>query len=215
MRHKSKWIASFGLFAVVAGMAFAASVGVPEHQARTMVTSCAVCHGSKGEGLEARSAPRLAGLDAAFLEGQLTHFAQGLRGTDPTDAFGSQMHVIAQSLGPEERKRAAAHFAKLSAPAAFATIPASSAQLQIGKQAYESCASCHGADGMGDADLGAPRLAGQADWYILSSLKAYQSGARGYDPSDTAGLTMAQASKTVAAKDLALVSAYASSLGGK
>ena len=213
MRQKSKWIASFGLFAAVTGIAFAASVGMPERQAKTLIASCAACHGSKGEGLEARSAPRLAGLDPTFMEGQLTHFAKGLRGTHPGDTFGSQMHVIAQSLGPEERKTAAAHYAKLSAPAAFSTIPTSSGQLQRGKQAYESCAACHGADGMGNADLGAPRLAGQADWYILTSLKAYQSGARGYDPSDVAGQQMAQSARAVMEKDLAPVSSYASSLG--
>jgi cytochrome c553 len=95
MRQKSKWIASFGLFAAVTGIAFAASVGMPERQAKTLIASCAACHGSKGEGLEARSAPRLAGLDPTFMEGQLTHFAKGLRGTHPGDTFGSQMQVIA------------------------------------------------------------------------------------------------------------------------
>jgi cytochrome c553 len=66
---------------------------------------------------------------------------------------------------------------------------------------------------MGNADIGAPRLAGQADWYILASLKAYRAGGRGYDPADMAGRQMKQAATALADEDLAPVSAYASALG--
>ena len=212
MIRTSHWIAPIGLLAAASGIAFAASTGMQEHEVQKMVASCAVCHGSKGEGIEARSAPRLAGLDAAYLESQLNHFAAGARGTQPGDPFGPQMYVIAQSLGPEERKRAAAFYSKRSASAPHATIAKSAAQAR-GVQAYDGCAACHGADGMGNADIGAPRLAGQADWYILASLKAYRAGGRGYDPADMAGQQMKQAATALTDEDLAPVSAYASALG--
>lgn len=214
MIRKFHWIAPIGLLAAASGIAFAASAGLQEHQVRKMIASCAVCHGSKGEGIEARSAPRLAGLDPAYLELQLSHFASGARGMQPNDPFGPQMHVIAQSLGPEERKRAAAFYGNQSAPAAYPTIADSRAKSR-GAKAYEGCAACHGADGMGTAAIGAPRLAGQADWYILDSLKAYRSGARGYHQTDIAGQQMTQAATALADEDLAPVSAYANSLSGK
>ena len=47
-----------------------------------------------------------------------------------------------------------------------------------GKTLYANCVSCHGDQGMGSAELKAPKLAGQHDWYILKQLTEIKSGVR-------------------------------------
>lgn len=63
---------------------------------------CGACHGGKAEGNPALKAPRLAGLDAAYLKRQFAHFRDGLRGADPKDIPGRQMAMMAKTL-PTER----------------------------------------------------------------------------------------------------------------
>ncbi len=47
-----------------------------------------------------------------------------------------------------------------------------------GKSLYGKCVLCHGADGLGKKSQNAPRLAGQFDWYIYSSLVQFKNGER-------------------------------------
>ena len=54
------------------------------------------------EGNQALKAPRLAGLDAAYLKRQFEYFRDGIRGTDPQDTPGRQMAMMAKTL-PAER----------------------------------------------------------------------------------------------------------------
>jgi cytochrome c553 len=44
--------------------------------------------------------------------------------------------------------------------------------------AATACAACHGMRGEGNANLGAPRLAGLPGWYLHKQLRDYTSGAR-------------------------------------
>ncbi|MGJ3262693.1 MAG: c-type cytochrome [Salinarimonas sp.] len=48
----------------------------------------------------------------------------------------------------------------------------------IGDIVAESCARCHGADGLGRGEGAFPELAGQKETYLYASLKAYAQGAR-------------------------------------
>ncbi len=50
---------------------------------------------------------------------------------------------------------------------------------------YQTCASCHGAQGEGNAAMQAPALAGQSATYIARQLNYFKSGIRGGDQSDT------------------------------
>ena len=59
-----------------------------------------------------------------------------------------------------------------------------------GKAAYAVCAACHGANGMGNKALNAPRIAGQEPWYLERQLNNYKKGIRGADPKDTYGMQM-------------------------
>jgi len=62
---------------------------------------CGACHGGQAEGNEALSAPRLAGLDAAYLKRQHRNFGKGLRGAQPQDRYGRQMALMAATLASE------------------------------------------------------------------------------------------------------------------
>jgi cytochrome c553 len=56
---------------------------------------CGACHGGRAEGNEMLAAPRLAGLDTAYLVRQLKNFREGVRGTHPHDKYGRQMSLMA------------------------------------------------------------------------------------------------------------------------
>lgn len=47
-----------------------------------------------------------------------------------------------------------------------------------GEKLYATCIQCHGDKGQGLAEKKAPHIAGQHEWYILSSLKAFKAGER-------------------------------------
>ncbi|HEX7114075.1 MAG TPA: c-type cytochrome [Steroidobacter sp.] len=53
-----------------------------------------------------------------------------------------------------------------------------------------TCATCHGANGEGNKDLNAPKLAGQADWYLARQLQAFRDGVRGAHEKDVYGKQM-------------------------
>jgi cytochrome c553 len=205
-------VIGLGVLAAGAALSQGTSAEISEADKTTMLASCAVCHGGAGEGNEARSAPRLAGLDVVYLERQLDLFASGQRGTMSGDLFGSQMYVIAQSLKPEDRKAAAIHYASIDAAASPRTLSETAGR---GKQSYQACAACHGDDGAGNADIGAPRIAGQADWYILRSLETFHSGARGFDEDDASGQQMRMALDAVDPSEFAAIAAYAASMKAK
>jgi len=63
---------------------------------------CGACHGGAAEGNSSLKAPRLAGLDAAYIERQFVNFRDGVRGTDAQDIPGRQMAMMAKTL-PGER----------------------------------------------------------------------------------------------------------------
>lgn len=60
--------------------------------------TCGACHGVTADGNPALKAPRLAGLDAAYIKRQFEHFRDGVRGTDPQDTPGRQMAMMAKTL---------------------------------------------------------------------------------------------------------------------
>jgi cytochrome c oxidase subunit 2 len=63
--------------------------------------NCGACHGGSAEGNEALQAPRLAGLDAAYLRRQFAHYADGVRGTHTDDRPVRQMAMMARTLGDD------------------------------------------------------------------------------------------------------------------
>lgn len=74
---------------------------------------------------------------------------------------------------------------------------------------FESCAACHGDDGQGKREVGAPNIAGLPSWYIQNQLRKFQIGHRAYVPEDTLGQRMAAATALLTrAGDMAVVADY-------
>lgn len=59
-----------------------------------------------------------------------------------------------------------------------------------GPAVFETCATCHGSDGQGIEEYGAPAIAGLPEWYLRAELEKFQTGARGAHPDDAQGLRM-------------------------
>ena len=77
--------------------------------------------------------------------------------------------------------------------AGFALIASSAfaeGDAVVGKTLFVVCQACHGPNGEGNQQLGAPRIAGQKDWYLRRQLWNFRAGVRGVNPNDTFGLQM-------------------------
>ena len=68
---------------------------------------------------------------------------------------------------------------------------------QPGQALYATCATCHGAQGEGNRDLNAPKLTGQAAWYLVRQLQDFKRGLRGVHENDTFGKQMAPFAATL------------------
>ena len=60
-----------------------------------------------------------------------------------------------------------------------------------GRSLYGVCATCHGDQAQGKVAMGAPALAGQNDWYLVTQLKNFVAGYRGKHAGDAYGQQMA------------------------
>lgn len=79
--------------------------------------------------------------------------------------------------------------------------------LDLGQRLNRQCALCHGQHGQGILGGKYPRLAGQADYYLLKSLSDYRDGVR-----EHAAMTVVGGLRTLSDHDLLSLSAYLASL---
>ncbi|HYL72311.1 MAG TPA: c-type cytochrome, partial [Candidatus Dormibacteraeota bacterium] len=92
----------------------------------------------------------------------------------------------------------AAYDAWLAAQPTFgATMAQAAGSATAGAASYAVCTACHGPDGQGNPTLNAPKLAGQAGWYLTRQLNGFKHGVRGGDPRDTFALQMAPMAATL------------------
>src|SRR5688572_30462103 len=61
---------------------------------------------------------------------------------------------------------------------------------QAGQALFATCTACHGEQGQGNKELGAPKLAGQDGWYLARQLQSFKQGVRGSHENDTYGKQM-------------------------
>ena len=70
-----------------------------------------------------------------------------------------------------------------------------------GNALYRPCAACHGPDGSGNRELGAPAIAGLDSWYVAAQLRKFKSGARGSHPDDPEGARMRPMAQSLTSED--------------
>ncbi len=136
---------------------------------------CSNCHGRTGNSISPNF-PNLAAQQEAYLVAQLHEF----KGHNREDPAGFEyMWGLSHNLSDKQIQELAAHFAgeKLER----APIEGRPERIAAGKAVFASgipdkgvpaCSSCHGPDGMGNAE--APRIAGQHVDYLTKQLKVLQ-----------------------------------------
>lgn len=155
---------------------------------------CTTCHGADGIGNEGVQAPRLAGMEDWYLRDQLVKFREGIRGTHPQDTEGLAMQPMAAKLSDESIEDIVDWVGSWNYVPAEPTIEG---DANAGRQLYTTCAACHGRNGEGNEALGAPQLAGQNDWYLVTQLQNFKAGYRGSHPEDTRGAQMQPMARTL------------------
>lgn len=139
--------------------------------------SCFLCHGENGES-SSEIFPKLAGQHANYIAKQLENFKAGKRKS-------TAMADMSARLTPDEMLAIGAYFeTKKSEPEAVKDQDLAG----MGRYIFNSgnrfsgvpaCASCHGKEGLGTANL--PRLAGQYASYIETQLKLFNQRERTND----------------------------------
>lgn len=170
---------------VLGGLALAG--GVPAlaqdlEAGREVAGQCRTCHGLDGLA-RMPQAPNIGGEPAAYLEAQLRAFREGTR-------VHEMMSVVAASLNDGQIRDVAAWYAAHAAVATLGADPSG---------APETCAACHGADGIALVP-DAPNLAGEPTIYLLEQLKAFASGRREHEAMTPIASALTEAEMRAAAE---------------
>ncbi len=121
-------------------------------------TWCAQCHGSGAAGVQASGYPNL--LDDDWLWGgdiENIHYtiSHGIRNEDDFDARWSEMPAFGEILEEQEIEQVVNYVLELSGQE-----PQDASLVTAGADIFlDQCSSCHGDEGLGDPELGAPNLA--------------------------------------------------------
>jgi cytochrome c553 len=155
-----------------------ASAGDPKAAESIVNQVCAACHNADGNSVVSVN-PKLAGLDAAYIDKQLTDFKSGAR-------KNAIMGGIVASLSPQDMRNLAAYFS------AQQPKPGTSKDQELallGEKIFRggvlgagvpACASCHGPQGLG-IPVQFPRLSGQYSDYVYAQLNNFRMGTRAND----------------------------------
>jgi cytochrome c553 len=166
---------------------------------REVFETCVPCHNSDGSGNPAVGAPNIAGMKEWYVERELEKFRAGVRGMYFNDVEGMRMRPMALSLTSEDDVKSVAHYVETLPPVPHASsLPG---DPKAGEALYATCGTCHGDNGAGNQDLGAPRIAGVDDWYLATELRKFKSGVRGASPKDREGRLMRPMARGLADED--------------
>ncbi|MEM9795042.1 MAG: cytochrome-c oxidase, cbb3-type subunit III [Pseudomonadota bacterium] len=180
---------------------FAVSAG-----ASVFRNNCSQCHGAGAAGVVASGYPNL--LDDDWLWGgtleQIAYTVRhGIRNEDDPEAHFSEMPAFEGILSDEEISATAAYVRSLSELEHDAVLAADGEGLFL-----DNCAACHGDNGLGDRDIGAPNLA-DAIWLRGGSQDAIEQQLR-YPRHGV----MPPWGERLGEAEVRAVSAYVHSLGG-
>lgn len=182
------------LLTLLLALAFCAD-GQDAEAGQRLFAPCVTCHGATAEGNRNVRAPRIAGLPEWYVAQQLRNFRMGRRGASEADVYGAQMARAAEQLWDDrEVTRVAAYVATLPSGDGEPTLRG---KVSRGREAFATCAACHGLAGEGNAALRAPPLRGLDDWYLVGQLTAFRIGLRGTHAEDVSGQQMRAAAATL------------------
>jgi uncharacterized protein len=174
--------------------------------------SCKACHGDNGAGgKDFGQGPNLTILKEEYVKAQFKVIREGKRKGPGTV---NMLKTLKDSKLSEKEIQAALVYAIALPEAKSNHKGIGDKNLGMGK--YMICATCHGQKGEGyiNAAIPAPRLAGQADFYIVDQVKSFKAGHRGNDT--PGGMQMkAMSNILVTEADMKNVAAYIKSLGEK
>jgi len=180
--------------------------GVDSEASRAIYASCKVCHGTQ----EMQRGPILDGLPAWYVEQQLRKFSLGIRGRNEANKSELLMGpVVEQYHEPETWRLLAGWIEAEKPPRHVRTIRGNP---ELGKVRFAVCAACHGPEGRGNAELKAPPLDVQEDWYLMDQLRKFQRGWRGYDSRDVEGRLMQSIARMYTVNELKDLVAYIATL---
>ena len=178
-----------------------ASAGDPKAAESIVNQVCAACHAADGNSVVSAN-PKLAGLNAAYINKQLNDFKSGER-KSPV------MAGMVASLSPQDMLNLAAYFSSqqpkpgTSKDKDLALVGQKIFRGGVLGAGVPACASCHGPQGLG-IPVQFPRLAGQYADYVYAQLNNFRVGTRANDG--------AKMMRTIAAKmtdsDMKAVAAY-------
>ncbi|MGD2009045.1 MAG: c-type cytochrome [Cellvibrionales bacterium] len=159
------------------------------HPAATQYQAqCSACHSANALGNETLQAPALTSLDTDYLQRQLRHFRDGVRGAHADDITGKTMVTASTGLSDTHIAELADYIDSLPNARPESTL---SGDLALGKDYHLNlCSACHGSNALGNAALEAPALAGLNDWYVLNQYENYRDKIRGAHPGDRWGVQM-------------------------
>jgi len=161
--------------------------------------TCVPCHNADGSGNPEIGVPNIAGMKEWYVERELEKFRGGVRGMQFNDVEGMRMRPMALSITTDADVEAVAHYVENLPPVRHpSTLPG---DPKAGATLYATCGACHGDNGAGNKDLGAPRIAGVDDWYLANELRKFRSGVRGTNPKDREGRLMRPMARTLADDD--------------
>jgi cytochrome c553 len=177
------WMFFYCLIAV--GMMSQASADGDATRGKTLVATCAACHGSDGNSAVA-AFPNIAGLGEKYLAAQLRYIKTGERVIvemtglldNSSDADLQDMAAFYDSQKP-----------RLSGAKEITLVGISDPQeaLKLGEKIYRAgnmktgvaaCIACHSPSGQGNGPAGYPALGGQHADYTEKQLLAYRRGER-------------------------------------
>ncbi len=178
--HRAAFMLALGLTSSLLALPVQADeTPVSRPQAQTVARQvCVACHGPGGRATSPLF-PHLAGQTAQYIAGELRAFKRHARSESEARDY---MWGIAERLDEPMIEALAAYYADQPAPARDTNTEtlAKTGETLFRQGATDhgipACASCHGAQGEGQADI--PRIAAQQTAYIARQMREIRAGER-------------------------------------
>jgi cytochrome c553 len=162
--------------------------------------TCSACHGDAGQSLS-DAMPIIAGIAPAYFKKAIADYASGRRVSTEMEPYAKMV----TELGVDD---VAGYFA--AQPRRPTAVKVDAAAVARGKTASTACASCHGADGGGDAAKLVPDLRGQPPGYLRTQMLLFKAEKR--SPGDEQLKAVKAVMRTISDETFTDLAAYYSTL---